>query len=206
MPFNINNPINQGNGPLCGAACAVFVSHWLANQDLNIPVDSNVQLGGTVADEIRLAMDATRTCSCTDNLGSTPANIAAYLKRLHPHARIYAPTEMLSNWSTRPWYPALRLGLQTSCNLNWSCGCACALPGGVLGVDYLTISMISKSLACPLFSSAYYEGHFIVHTGVDRIMDPNGVILIGPNKDQYLSGGYFSRGWASVGLDLHIYR
>ncbi|MCX7208440.1 MAG: hypothetical protein NT086_21145 [Proteobacteria bacterium] len=59
MPFDINTPINQGNGPLCGAACAVFVSHWLADQALNLPVDPGVLLGGTVVDEIRLAMAAT---------------------------------------------------------------------------------------------------------------------------------------------------
>lgn len=201
MAFDKNIPINQGAGPFCGAACAVYVLHWLKNLGI-----AEGAADGTADDlqlEIRHAMDQTCTSSCTDNLGSTPANIATYLKQHEPTVKIYAPTEIITNWSMRPWYMGLRAGLQTCSGLEWSCGCDCALPGGVLGDDYMIISMISESWTLPFVTAAYYNAHFVVHIGNDLLMDPNGVIR---NATTFLSGGYLSRGWASVGLDLHVFK
>lgn len=201
MAFIKTEAIDQGYGPYCGAACAVYVLHWLKNVGLTDGV-----VDGTSTDvdaEIRHAMDQTRTVSCTDYLGSTPANIATYLKKHEPTVGIYAPTEIITNWSMRPWYAGLRMGLQTCGSVNWSCGCSCAMPGGVLGDDYLIISLISKSWTVPFFSFDFYNGHFVVHIGGNQLMDPNGRI---EDATTYLSGGYLSRGWASVGLDLHVYK
>lgn len=199
MPFDPNTPIHQGNGPRCGAACAVYVSHWLADVDLAHTVDPNAV---SPADELDRAMRHTQTTRCTEALGSTPANIASYIKNLHPNARIYAPTEIITNWSSRPWYVFLRGGLSISGSTNWSCGCTCAMPaGGALGTDYMIVSMVSKAL--PSGCGEYFQSHFVVHINDNQVMDPNGHIR---QKANYLRGGYCSRGWASVGLDLYVYK
>ncbi len=201
MPFVMTDPIDQGNGPFCGAACAVYVLHWLRDLGLTEGVADGVS--ADVDAEVTHAMTYTRTVDCTNFLGSTPANIATYLKTHEPTVSIYAPTEIITNWSVRPWYAGLRMGLQTCSSVNWSCGCTCAMPGGVLGDDYLIISLISKSWTVPFFSFDFYNGHFVVHISDTQLMDPNGYIR---DSATYLSGGYLSRGWASVGLDLHIYK
>ncbi len=204
MPFNkLTDTVNQGQGPFCGAACAVYVDHWLNNTPVN-PQNT--------ANEVRAAMNRTRLTRCTDELGSTPANIATFLKNNHQGIDIYAPTEMITNWSSRPWYSTLRLGLQTCCAISWSFGFNPASgcigwKGGTLGDDYMVIKMISK--AWQLCSSEYFTAHFIVDIGLDNqgdesIMDPAGGII--RQRDQYLTGGYCGAGWASIGLDLYIYR
>ncbi len=149
-------------------------------------------------------MDVTRTSDCCDSLGSTPANIATYLKGLHPQIEIYAPSEVLTNWSVRPWYMGLRGGLATCSAVNWSCGFACAMPERTLGRDKMIISMVSKSWSLPLCSADFYNSHFIVRIDENRIMDPATGTVQPANT--FLTGGYLSRGWAPIGLDLHIFK
>src|SRR5262245_10933389 len=114
MTFDVKNAINQLPGPRCGAACAVYVLDWL--KDRTTP-----RSGHDAA--VTQAMKSTGTTDLTPNLGSTPANVADYIKKEHPAAKIYAPTEVLTNWSTRPWMPFLRpflvLNMSTSICLGF---------------------------------------------------------------------------------------
>lgn len=214
MPFQFNQGVHQGAGlPRCGAACAVYVAHWLANEDLTVRLDGG---NGPIGNEVGRAMRTTRF-GFVDDLGSTPANIAKYLDRIcnrnNLHCRIYAPTEVVTNWSTRPWYPAMRAGLQFSTHVNFSLGSECLMPVGQLGQDYLIIRVISPRIRPP-FRGQYFPAHFIVDIGAalggDDIMDPDGGHI--RDKQQYMGGQYSAGlvdpnlGWASIGLDLRVYR
>lgn len=197
MPFSPLATVYQGRGPLCGAACAVYAKHWL---------DQNDNFGNgyaSIQDEVDAAMVTTSFTSCTNNLGSTPSNIITYLKGHHPNCRIYTPTEILTNWSGRPWYFIMRLGLLSNiCETSFSLGFECCNPNGIIGDDYIIIKMVSKSY--PGSTIDYFSSHFVVETYNNQIMDPSIGRLI--DKNIYLTGGAFSSGWKSIGLDIYVFR
>ncbi|WP_155976128.1 hypothetical protein [Novispirillum itersonii] len=198
MPFDqLAYPaINQGPHPHCGAASAAFVARWCQYQAVPNSYNDQVALSTTV-------MRDTCLTRCTYSLGSTPANIASYIKKQCPAARIYAPTEIATNWSLRPWYiflrPALHINLSTT---NFSMGWKCLIPNGIMGQDYVVIKMISKR---PYEGCMEYLGaHFVVQVDDTTIMDPADGDFV--DAGTYLNGGYCAAGYASVGLDLYVFR
>src|SRR5262245_13529676 len=185
MPFNPDRAIDQNPGPRCGAACAVYVLDWLKDQ--NTP-------SGQHDSAVAAAMKHTGTTDLTPNLGSTPSNIATYIKSEHPKAKIYAPTEVLTNWSTRPWMPVLRPALILSLNTSFCGGLKPKVTQ--LGVDTMIIKMMARKvykLGSPMH---YFEAHFIVRCGDNDVMDPDGGMI--------LAWADYKRKWSSLGLDLYV--
>ena len=188
MPFDKSVSVTQGNGPYCGAACAVYVAHWV----------NDTPCGAGVDDEVLEAMQETKTLCCVD-LGSTPANVASYIQSECPTAFIYAPPDTTTNAtaiSSRPWYIGLRAGLKLSSVVDTNIPMPVT---GVLGIHYMVIRLISKKDA-PVFSMNYLGGHFVVEIGNGLIMEPNTPRPIAKND-------YFENtGYAHTGLDLYVYK
>jgi hypothetical protein len=192
MAFDPNTTVFQGAGtPFCGAACAVYAHYWLNDSEY---IDDQ--------DEITTAMRTTAFgCGCTNALGSSPANIAKYIKNRNNNSKIYAPTNILCNLSSRPWYPVLRIGLMATCSeIDWSFGFKCLFHRGVIGQDYIIIHFVSKNmLSADVSCFDYFNSHFVVETYGNRIMDPADALLKN-NED------FWREGWESRELDLYIYR
>jgi hypothetical protein len=186
MSFKTWHAIDQNPGPRCGAACAVYVIDWLQDSDKGYKKQ---------ADAVEKAMKHTGTTNLTPELGSTPANIANYIKKEVPTAKIYAPTEIITNWSLRPWIPFLRPFLILNASTSVSMGFK---PTNCdLGINTMIIRMAIKKIykiSSPMY---YFSAHFVVLCGDDEVMDPDGGNII--SKSDFKDDG-----WTSVGLDLYV--